>query len=317
MSDVISIFGTERPADPFAGKGYGVADFPVATRPLLYFNDDTDQWYDSSKIAVVRTDTMDELGVHGKNYKPVAPRELIDTQRAIIMRSDLNTDGITETIECSHNGAATFVKYRLPEHSFATPDGDTAELTFLGITSLNSTFSFFLSVGARQSACFNGQVFVSGEAGLFKARHTKNLDINAAARSISKSIDIYDKERELWAQMYQTQVTQKQVMFTFAEAAGCLDLVRAAVNESGASWSAVFDSLPRMNSTLTYLVTAWKEYSNKMGYNQWAVYNTLTDWSTHAPASTKKSESNIASVKQKRSDVVRKVCTSDVFRIAA
>ena len=31
MSDVISIFGTERPADPFAGKGYGVADFPVAT----------------------------------------------------------------------------------------------------------------------------------------------------------------------------------------------------------------------------------------------------------------------------------------------
>ena len=47
MSDVISIFGTHRPADPFAGKGYGVADFPVATRPMLYFNDDTDQWYES------------------------------------------------------------------------------------------------------------------------------------------------------------------------------------------------------------------------------------------------------------------------------
>ena len=160
MSDVISIFGTERPADPFADKGYGVADFPVATRPLLYFNDDTDQWYDSSKVAVVRTDTMDELGVHGKNYKPVAPRELIDTQRAIIMRSDLNTDGITETIDCSHNGAATFVKYRLPEHSFATPDGDTAELTFLGSTCLNSTFSFLLSVGSvRLPICLSHNRF--------------------------------------------------------------------------------------------------------------------------------------------------------------
>ena len=98
MSEVISIFGTERPADPFAGKGYGPADFPVATRPMLYFNDDTDQWYESSKVAVVRTDTMDELGVHGKNYKPVEPRKLIDAQRAIIMRSGLNTDGVVETI---------------------------------------------------------------------------------------------------------------------------------------------------------------------------------------------------------------------------
>jgi hypothetical protein len=75
--------------------------------------------------------------------------------------------------------------------------------------------------------------------------------------------------------------------------------------------------MPRQNSSLTYLVKAWNEYSDKMGYNQWAVYNTLTDWSTHAPASSKRSVPNIASVRQKRSDVVRKVCTSDVFRIAA
>jgi len=54
-----------------------------------------------------------------------------------------------------------------------------------------------------------------------------------------------------------------------------------------------------------------------MGYNQWAVYNTLTDWSTHAPAATKKSEINIASVSSKRQDVVRRVVNSDVFRIAA
>jgi len=107
------------------------------------------------------------------------------------------------------------------------------------------------------------------------------------------------------------------VMFILAEAAGCLDLVRATVNESGASWSAVFDNLPRINSTLTYLAKAWDEYSGKIGYNQWAVYNTLTDWSTHAPASTKKTQANIASVNHKRQEIVRNVCNSDVFRIAA
>ena len=67
--------------------------------------------------------------------------------------------------------AATFVKYRLPEHNHLTPDGDNATLTLLGVTSLNSTFAFIMSAGAHQSACFNGQVFITGEAGLFKARH--------------------------------------------------------------------------------------------------------------------------------------------------
>ena len=94
-------------------------------------------------------------------------------------------------------------------------------------------------------------------------------------------------------------------MFIFAEAAGCLDLVRATVNESGASWSAVFDKLPRINSTLTYLAKAWNEYASKMGDNQWAVYNTLTDWSTHAPASGKQSQTNIASISYKRGETVR------------
>ena len=315
MSNVHSIF--QRPTPSIFDEGYGPADFPVATRPMLFFNDDTDQWYESSKVAVVRTDTMQELGVHGKNYKPVAPKELIQAQRDIIMRSDLETGGITERIETAYHGAATFVKYRLPEHTYTTPDGDTACLTLLGVTSLNSTFSFLMSAGALQSACFNGQVFVGGAAALFKARHTKNLDIQAAARSITKSLEVFQTEQELWAEMYRTQVTAKQAMFVFAEAAGCLDLVRTIVAACGVSWSAVFDQLPRLNSSLTYLANAWNQYSDKMGKNQWAVYNTLTDWSTHAPAATKKSEINIASVSSKRQDVVRRVVNSDVFRIAA
>lgn len=314
MSNVLSMF--QRPTPSVFNEGYGDANFDVASVPLMYFNEDG-EWHHSSKVAVVRTDTMQELGVHGQSYKPVAPKELIQAQRDIIMRSDLETGGITERIETAYHGAATFVKYRLPEHTYTTPDGDTACLTLLGVTSLNSTFSFLMSAGALQSACFNGQVFVGGAAALFRARHTKNLDIQAAARSITKSLEVFQTEQELWAEMYRTQVTAKQAMFVFAEAAGCLDLVRTIVAECGVSWSAVFDQLPRLNSSLTYLANAWNQYSDKMGKNQWAVYNTLTDWSTHAPAATQKTQANIASVNHKRQDIVRNVCNSDVFRIAA
>tara|TARA_A100001015_G_scaffold95274_1_gene105886 strand:+ start:1086 stop:2030 length:945 start_codon:yes stop_codon:yes gene_type:complete len=314
MENVTALFGS-RPTSLY-DKGYDDAGFDVSTVPLMYFNE-KDEWFSSSKVAVVRTDTMEELGVHGHKYKPVAPKTLIDAQRAIIMRSALNTEGITETIATSHNGSRTFVRYTLPNHNYTTPDGDTATLELLGTTSFDSSFPFILSVGARQAACLNGQVFVSGTAAIFKARHTMNLDIGHASRVIVKCLEVFDKERDLWRDMYNTPMTEKQAMYVFAEAANCLDLVRAAVNESGTSWSAVFDKLPRFNSTLTYLSKAWTDYSRKLGPNQWAVYNTLTDWSTHAPAATKKSEINIASVSSKRQDVVRRVVGSDVFRIAA
>jgi hypothetical protein len=115
MNNVSSIFAN-RPTSLLI-KVMG-ANFDVATAPLMYFNENG-EWHPSSKVAVVRTDTMEELGVHGKKYKPVAPKTLIDAQRAIIMRSDLNTDGITENIQTSHNGGSrTFVRYTLPNHSY-------------------------------------------------------------------------------------------------------------------------------------------------------------------------------------------------------
>lgn len=317
MSNVLSLYPTP---DIFEGTPK-IIDWPVETRQLGFLDDDGGIHF-SNKVAVIRGDTIDTpnpviLGVHGESYKPVAPRELLQTQREIILRSGLNTDGIVERVQTSHQGAATFITYRLPEHTYTTPDGDTACLTLLGVTSLNSTFSFIISAGANQWACMNRQVFVSGSAALFKARHTKNLDMKAAARAITKSLEVFQTEQELWAEMYRTEVTAKQAMFVFAEAAGCLDLVRTIVAESGVSWSAVFDQLPRLNSSLTYLANAWNQYSDKMGRNQWAVYNTLTDWSTHAPAATQKTQANIASVNHKRQEIVRNVCNSDVFRIAA
>ena len=317
MSNVLSLYPTP---DIFEGTPK-IIDWPVETRQLGFLDDDGGIHF-SNKVAVIRGDTIDTpnpviLGVHGESYKPVAPRELLQTQREIILRSGLNTDGIVERVQTSHQGAATFITYRLPEHTYTTPDGDTACLTLLGVTSLNSTFSFIISAGANQWACMNRQVFVSGSAALFKARHTKNLDMKAAARAITKSLEVFQTEQELWAEMYRTEVTAKQAMFVFAEAAGCLDLVRTIVAESGVSWSAVFDQLPRLNSSLTYLANAWNQYSGKMGRNQWAVYNTLTDWSTHAPAATQKTQANIASVNHKRQEIVRNVCNSDVFRIAA
>jgi len=298
-------------------RPHGPASFDVATVPLMYFNENG-EWHHSSKVAVVRTDTLQELGVHGQNYKPIAPKDMIDTVRTIIMRSDLNTDGIRENIQTSHCGSRTFVSYDLPGHTYETPDGDSASLKLLGLTSFDGTWPFMLSVSARQFACTNTQVFISGGVAIFKAKHTKNLDIDHGARTIVKCLDVFNQERELWADMYRTSVTEKQAILTIAQAAGCRKWAEVAMADSGVSWSAVFDAMPKFNSAFTYMAEKWPGYKHRLGgSNQWALYNTLTDWSSHAPASRKSNQINIANVQRERQETVRKVVGSDVFRIAA
>jgi hypothetical protein len=313
MSNVTSIFGGNNHS---IFGGYGPADFEVASVPLMYF-DDNDGWHPSSKIAVVRTDTMQELGVHGSKYKPVAPKELIDAQRAIILRSDLNTDGIREDIQTSHCGSRTFVKYTLPNHTYQTPDGDQASLALLGITSFDSSWPFMMSVAAHQFACLNLQVFSSGEITVFKARHTQNLDIDHGSRVIVKAMELFENEQETWRLWSNTKISEQAAMYTFAEASGCLKQVKLLVDSGASSWADVFDGLARFNSALNYMWLKWGDYKSRMGANKWAVYNTLTDWSTHAPAARAATQVNIASVSHKRQEVVRKTLNSEVFKFAA
>lgn len=314
MENVISMFNREFKPSVFGD--FGPAGFDVATKPLMYFSDDSG-WLQSSKNVVVRTDTMQELGVHGSKYKPVAPKKLIQAQRDIILRSDLNTDGIQEVIQTSHNGGRTFVKYTLPNHTYKTPDGDNASLVLLGITSFDSSWPFMMSVAAHQFACLNLQVFTSGEITVFKGRHTQNLDVDRGSRIIVKALEVFEKERDLWHTWSNTSVGEQEAMYVMAEAAGCLDQVKTLVAEGAISWTQIFDGLPRFNSALNYLWLKWGEYKTRLGKNKWALYNVLTDWSTHAPASRSASELNIASVRQKRQETVRKTVRSDVFQKAA
>ena len=167
-------------------KGFGVADFDIAQAPLRYAVplDDMHPSYSfilnrySSKKVVYRTDNGDELGVHSNMYKPVAPKQMIEATRKILERSDLNLEGITEDIQMSHGGARTYVQYNLPAHTYLTPDGDTAKLSLLAITSLDSTWPFQISAGAVQTACLNMQVFTSGNVAVYKSKHTEGLDID-------------------------------------------------------------------------------------------------------------------------------------------
>ena len=280
--------------------GYGSADFDIATAPLIYLDA-----YESSKSIIYRTDTAQELGVHGHGYKPVAPKKMIDVTRNIIERSGLSVDGIQETIRTSHDGSRTFVQYKLPAHTYNTPDGDTASLGLLAVSSFDGTWPFMISAAAIQQACTNLQVFVGGEVAVFRAKHTRNLDIEVGSRVITKALDVFENQRELWSEWSGQSMTD---FMAFQEIVNALkiDSAQKIINSSvNAVPEYVMGEMPRTNPSLKYIYAAWHKYKRRLGANRWAFYNAMTDWSTHATAQRRDAVVNIAATQNTRQAVVQ------------
>jgi hypothetical protein len=317
MDNVINMFGN---STLFNNQGYGPADFEIGQAPLAYITENSEV-IQASKHVIYRKDTGQELGIHGSRYSDLydlSYKRMIDNQRNIIARSDLNTEGMIEDIQVSHNGAKCFVKHVLPNETITTPDGDIACLTLLSVSSLDATFPFICSAGARQSACMNGQVFVSKAANIYKSRHTKNLDIDKGAKMISDAVTILQKEGDLWHTWANHIVGGQEAFLTFAKAAKATAVFKWLKEYPQDSFSTMLLQ-PKIygNTALMYMWNRWTEhYRHALGHNRWAVYNVMTDWSTHAPAAARQSQANIASISYKRSEAVRETIINS-FKEAA
>jgi hypothetical protein len=315
--NVINMFTNKREIDKLKLNGYGSADFNISTTPLM-FDTGSDSLSISKKKVIYRTDTGIELGVHGKSYKAVSPKKMIDTTRNILERSDLNLTDITENIATSHDGSRTFVRYNMPSHEYTTPDGDTATLQLLATTSFDSTFPFLISVGALQNACLNTQIFTNGTVCLFKSKHTHGLDIEHGANIISKALDVFESEQELWSKWHKTTVLDWEAFEIFAKAVNWKSAYPHIASWRGdvSLYNHVANEVP-MNKNFQYLWKVYKEiYCNKLGNNYWAVYNALTDWSSHAPLGKRQDPKNIASVLNRRQQTVRDVISRADWGIA-
>ena len=230
---------------------------------------------------------------------------MIDVTRNIIERSGLSVDGIQETIRTSHDGSRTFVQYKLPAHTYNTPDGDTASLGLLAVSSFDGTWPFMISAAAIQQACTNLQVFVGGEVAVFRAKHTRNLDIEVGSRVITKALDIFENQRELWSE-WSAQPMSDNMAFQEIVQALKIDSAQKIINSRPpSSGEAIMGEMPRTNPSLEYIYAAWHKYKRRLGANRWAFYNAMTDWSTHATAQRRDAIVNIAATQNTRQAVVQ------------
>ena len=257
MSVLTDLFKNRSDIERLEDNGYGSADFEIETTPLYYQTVGGGK-YTASKQMVYRTDTGREMGIHGKKYNAVNHKTMINTARNTLERSPLNLTDIQEDIQVANDGAMCFIRHTLPEHKYKTPDGDEAILTTLHLSSLNGVWSYLESFGANQGACMNHQIFVSGAVTVYKARHTKNLNLDHSARILGTAMTTFEQEIELWHEWSRKDLDTLTAFRLFAKAANS-KFVEGYLKENPSASVTELLTLPSVynNTSLIYMWDKW------------------------------------------------------------
>ena len=284
---------------------YTAGDFEVKSAPVEFTSTGLHRgvYKDDKRKVLYRTDTNEVLNVVGQRYKIAQYRDAWKAAERILIQSGLDLTGLERRMAESHNGARAYVVFTLPAYTIHLGSGDESVLQIAVYTSFDGSWCFWLEVGAVRMLCLNTQVMIDGFS-LYKSKHTPSLNIDHAVRKIGTVLETYNKEAERWRRWGENQVTDMSAFLTFAKAANC-----RYVSGGGAAYSInelMEEPEVYRNRSLMYM---WSQYvtdeRKHLGNTQWAVYNTLTHWATHAPAGKKNAAGNIEAIKVRRNERVR------------
>jgi len=212
-------------------------------------------------IITTHKAVVDEKGniisIVGKGYNVIQNADIIPDYERAIYRSGLDTRGMERDIQQSHGGARTVVTYTFPAHRIEVKKDDPMDLKISVLNSYDGSWKFMSLVGALRLACLNGQV-IGDFFSSFYGKHTMNLDTDVAVDRLETSLDVYLQNAEYWKQYPKIEVNPLQAHNVFINLAGT---------------SKVLESL---------LLEIYSKYTDEMGHNLWALFNTLTDWSSHS-----------------------------------
>jgi len=231
------------------------------------------------------------------------------TVQRILLDSGINLQGVSRTVQTSHNGAKAAIVYTLPQYVVDLGNGDETQFQIAHYNSFDGSWCFTVEVGAVRMLCTNGQVAIDGFS-MYKSKHTPSLSADHAARKVTQALKTFEAEGERWKRWRQHSITDVQAFRIFAEAAGCK---AALIGSASSVYELMMMKDVYMNRNLMYM---WNQYVKNeqplLGSTEWAAYNAMTHWSTHAPAGRK--TDNILDVKVRRQSLVR---TAAAHKLAA
>lgn len=232
-------------------------DFPVELAPIfaktaLNLHEANGYREIKNRVAVVRTDSNDALGIVSTKYELLKHEDVVNG-----FRKALADERFNETIKVAKNGAQLYATYSLPEHTVEIRPNDHVSLQFIVKNSYDGTNALHIILGAFRVVCTNGMII--GKR--FSAFTQKHIGSDAETVDAGK---LKAKVETITAQ-FQKTLPMMQTM---------------AATPATADPDELFN--PKQLHIPKYLTTlAAGEYTTAGDKSLWGFYNALTWAITH------------------------------------
>ena len=248
-------------------------DFPIKETGLYIKNFESYTPVPEKK-AIIRTDKPDNnfLGFHSNRYKTVNHYDLFKKHSRAVTDRGLNKHiQIKDSIW--NNGAKAHRSILFRDHKVNIKDNDPMYLKIDVFNSLDGSTSFISFVGGYRSLCQNGQVFGGEKIAHQKQKHTSGLNINSAINKLDNAVDTFVNNGDKLKQWSNSYITDDNVIY----------LLSNTLCKKESKTSQVLTGSDSVNKRLSdYLFMRYKtEQDHGLKNTLWALYNSLTYWSTH------------------------------------
>ena len=215
--------------------------------------------------AVVRTDTNQVLGVHGKKYKPITNMTVVNAMVDAVHESGISRD-YDLTIDSLDNGAKMRGRFLFNDLVIEPDVGDVIKHEILFYNSYDGSWAFQQTSRGHRLWCKNGCTNAMTVANTW-AKHTTNVNVKGSTTKIVAGLETFMQDKDVYKSWMTTRVDDETAFLFFK-----MKLCRYPTQDA---------SVKINERRYEQLCRQWNKEKEQLGSNKWALYNACTHWSTH------------------------------------
>jgi len=228
----------------------------------------------NDNVVVYRPDTMEILGRSRSNkYKIIEPAILFQKHAEKVMSDKNLPRNIVVTDSIYEGGRKQKRTIAFPDLTHVMPDNSKVNMRSDIFNSVDMSWMYQAFAGAYRDLCRNSLVFGGQRMYHVKQKHTTGLNVNATLNQVTKTIQMFNENKDLMDKMINQKITLDEVAYILAQ--------NIAKKKSGLSRFGIQQKVEVNKKLLDYFLYQFDRETGNLGSTVWNLFNALTHWSTH------------------------------------
>ena len=215
--------------------------------------------------AIVRTDTNQVLGVHGKKYKPITNMTVVNAMVDAVHESGISRDYDLK-IDTLDGGAKMRGRFLFNDLVIEPDVGDVIKHEILFYNSYDGSWAFQQTSRGHRLWCKNGCTNAMTVSNTW-AKHTTNVNVKGSTAKIVAGLETFMQDKDVYRNWMATSVDDETAFMFFK-----MKLCRYPTQDA---------SIKINERRYEQLCRQWNKEKVQLGSNKWALYNACTHWATH------------------------------------